>query len=404
MIHLAEVSRNGRVGPRAPVAELTEAAVGYASSGWAVFPLHTVTDGRCSCGKLDCSTAGKHPRTRHGLKDATRDIVQIRAWWSAHPDSNIGVATGAVSGIVVLDVDVGDGKDGLLSLEHLEGEHGPLPETVESHTGGGGRHFFFRHPGEPIKNRVGIYPGIDIRADGGYVVAPPSIHASGQRYIFEASSAPDDLAVAEPPDWITGTATPPQFTGHPHAREAASGSIRKGKRNDTLTRLAGAMRGQGCTPDEIYAAIAAVNQSRCAPPLEDLDVRRIAQSIGRYPPSRSTFSGGTYWERDILKRMWGDPEALRLFQYLVSNAAWQDHRGPFNGLGVGQILTSHRKIADACAWLKNNELKAWNPSGVKRLLEKLIERGLIEVESTRHGTVITVVNYEQFKGFSAIGV
>ena len=138
MAHVAEVPRNGRGGPGTRPAELMEAAVGCAGRGWAVFSLHTVTGGRCSCGESGCNSPGKHPRTRHGVNDATSDIKKIGEWWSARPDSNIGVATGAVSGIVVLDVDVGDGKNGPLSLERLEDEHGRLPETVESEQQGTG--------------------------------------------------------------------------------------------------------------------------------------------------------------------------------------------------------------------------------------------------------------------------
>ncbi len=381
---------------------LGEAALAYADMGWKVIPLHGVEAGQCSCGKSDCKPAGKHPRTRHGLNDATTDPDKITEWWGELPEANVGIATGPESGIVVLDVDAGDGNDGLLSLEHLEDEHGPLPETVQSYTGGGGRHFFFRHPGTPIGTRAGVFPGIDIRGDGGYVVAPPSIHRSGASYDFEASSSPDDVPLADLPDWIKDVATRPRFGVTPRPSGGAGGSIiPKGRRNDTLTRIAGTIRGQGCDPETIYAGIASVNQSGCVPPLEDADVRRIAQSIGRRPASRASFTGGTYWPREVENMLWDHREELRLFRYLVREATWQDRSGQFDGLGMGQIDTSYRKIADACGWLRNNERKKWSTSTVDRLLSRLEKRGWIEVRVMGHGTLITIVDYRQFKGFPA---
>src|SRR5581483_10140535 len=105
----------------------------------------------------------KHPATRNGLKDATTSRQPIRKHWRECPDDNIGLVTGASSGLVVLDVDAG--KDGLDTLATLEAQHGPLPDTATVETGGGGRHYYFRHPGIPIKSNVGrLGPGLDVRA------------------------------------------------------------------------------------------------------------------------------------------------------------------------------------------------------------------------------------------------
>ena len=82
----------------------------------------------------------------------------------------MGIVTDAVSGLVVLDVDPRHGCEE--SLKNLEREHGPLPRTLEAMTGGGGRHIYFAHPGGSVRNRVGITPGIDLRGDGGCIVAP----------------------------------------------------------------------------------------------------------------------------------------------------------------------------------------------------------------------------------------
>jgi hypothetical protein len=113
-------------------------ALSYAARGWPVFPLHSINHRKCSCGHSKCTSPGKHPKTINGVKDATTDENQIRTWWGAGPDSNIGIATGG--GLVVLDAD--PRHDGDLSLEKLE-----LPSTPQVLTGGSGWHFYFKTDG-----------------------------------------------------------------------------------------------------------------------------------------------------------------------------------------------------------------------------------------------------------------
>ena len=180
---------------------LPEAALSYARRGSAVLPVHTASNGPCSCGDAACSSPGKHPRTTHGVKDATFDEATIRRWLDQWPDTNIGIATGAASGLVVLDVDPRHG--GQESLQQLiEAHQGDFPHTITALTGGGGAHFYFAHPGVPMKNRVGLKPGLDIRADGGYVVAPPSLHVSGNRYVWDPTAHPDTTPLAPLPPWL----------------------------------------------------------------------------------------------------------------------------------------------------------------------------------------------------------
>jgi hypothetical protein len=164
-----------------------EFALAYARSRFAVFPVFGITEaGRCQCGSSQCKSAGKHPRLANGFKNATQDEGQIRAWWEMWPDSNIGIATGAVSGIFVVDIDAKN--DGVASLQALEAEMGPWPKTLKVLTGSGGgsSHLYFQLPvGKSIRNSTSVLaPGIDVRGDGGYVVAPPSRHVSGARYRF----------------------------------------------------------------------------------------------------------------------------------------------------------------------------------------------------------------------------
>jgi hypothetical protein len=163
---------------------MLDAALHYANNGLFVFPLHSLKDGRCTCGRPHCPDAGKHPRTPHGFKDATVDKDQIRRWWSEDPHGGIGIATGKLSNLVVLDV---DGENGRTELQAW----GTLPATREVRTGrpDGGTHLWFRpRPGTrvPSTNKGALHT----RGEGGYVVAPPSQHASGQRYRFVNDRVP----------------------------------------------------------------------------------------------------------------------------------------------------------------------------------------------------------------------
>lgn len=173
---------------------LVNAANHYAvNRGWAVLPIYGVTDeGECQCGKPDCSSPGKHPMTRNGLKDATKDKAEIETWPAG---CNVGVVTGEISGIFVLDIDGQAGED---SLHELQLRNGDLPATLIHYTGNG-RHLVFNHPGSRIKNSVKkLGAGLDIRGDGGYIVAAPSLHISGATYRFANKTA----AIADAPQWL----------------------------------------------------------------------------------------------------------------------------------------------------------------------------------------------------------
>lgn len=176
--------------------DMKKHALEYASWGWAVFPVHTPVGDGCSCHHKECSRIGKHPRISQGRNGASTDPETISRWWDVWPDANIGIATGKESGLVVLDVDDG-GEDSLAGK--------PLPDTIEQITGSGGRHLIYSRPSDDFryKTRTKILPGLDSRADGGYIVAPPSLHASGDRYDWEGSSDPTEGVAPSPaPDWF----------------------------------------------------------------------------------------------------------------------------------------------------------------------------------------------------------
>jgi len=157
------------------------AALAYISIGLPIFPVHCpLVGGGCSCRDISCESIGKHPATRHGFKDATTNRTSIEEWWTRWPSANIGMPTGSTSGVIVLDTDFRSG--GRESLEALEKKIGVLPPTLVSITGNG-LHYFFKCSGLQFKSGAGVLgPGLDIRAEGGFVVVPPSLHKSGKRY------------------------------------------------------------------------------------------------------------------------------------------------------------------------------------------------------------------------------
>ncbi len=262
-------------------------ALRYAYRGLLVLPMHTITEGICSCGDAECNRAGKHPRTIHGVNDATTDVEQVKKWWKKWPHANIGVAAGKKSGIVVLDVDVRHGGDA--TLAECEKELGPLPKTVTALTGGGGRHLFFKYPGFPIrKDTAGkiFGSGVDVLSDGSIVVAPPSRHASGKRYSWEEGRSITEMEFAElPAPWLSRLRTDSTKEQATAVEPSNADLVTEGRRNNHLTSLAGALQRNGASAEAISAALAAENTTKCSPPLAAAEVDTIVASITRYQPS-----------------------------------------------------------------------------------------------------------------------
>ena len=266
---------------------MKEWALRYSQSlNLSVFPVHTIVASRCSCGNPKCQSAGKHPRTKNGVIDATTDFRQINEWWTQWPDANIGIATGVQSGIVVIDID--PRHDGDASFQLMEAEAGKTPDTWEVLTGGGGRHIYLKHPGYKMGNRANILPGVDLRGDGGYVLAPPSNHLSGRTYEWEGSSDPfDDIKLAGiPTDWqaVLSNQNYKQTFSLPE-------EITEGARNETLFKLASSLRSRGLSERAILAALNEENDQRVKPPLNRADIERIASSASRYEQGTITIVG-----------------------------------------------------------------------------------------------------------------
>lgn len=179
--------------------KVLEAALSYVARGWHVFPVHGILQsGHCTCRNVNCKNPGKHPRNGNGERGASNDVAVVTAWFTANPNSNIAIATGP-SGLAVLDIDVANGKVGAESLAKLEDQYEPIPETLESCTGSGGQHLLFERPQgvyvKPVGSKLGA--NIDIKASKGYIIAPPSRHASGGAYQWV-----NDAPLAPLPEWV----------------------------------------------------------------------------------------------------------------------------------------------------------------------------------------------------------
>lgn len=264
---------------------MKKAALWYASKArLPVFPLHAPTAEGCSCGDPDCDSPGKHPRTRNGFKDATTNPRQIEELWTRWPDANIGIPTGATSGLFAVDIDPRNG--GPADRAEIISSFGALPDTAEAVTGGGGRHICFCYDGEPLPRTLA--PGIDIKGENGYIVVAPSLHPSGRRYQWDGmKGAKALLQLASPPKWLLESINNIRKAQQFGSTHNDTGKWPAGERNNRLTSIAGALRHRGLCRESIEKALIEENSRRCDPPLPESEVRTIAGSVARYQPGQS---------------------------------------------------------------------------------------------------------------------
>jgi len=270
--------------------EMLEWAIEWARQGVPVFPVHSAFDGICSCSAgSECKSTGKHPKTAKGLKEATTDEAQIAAWWRKWPHANIGGRMGGAVRLLAVDVDPRHGGDASL-FDLTEAHGGKWLETRHVETGSRGSHFFFTYPeGIELRNTTNnLAPGIDTRAEGGYVVLPPSLHVSGRRYTLKSA-----VQIQPAPAWLVEELTRPADQKPPvvvnfqerrtHTR--GGGIIGEGERNARMFKIGCAIWGKGQAQDltDLHMQLLQVNAERCSPLLTDAEVAEIVGSINRYP-------------------------------------------------------------------------------------------------------------------------
>lgn len=247
----------------------------YFSQKWKLLPLHSTLRGECCCGKELCQSPGKHPLTLNGLKDATNNLEKFSFWQNKWENMNVGIATGSASKIVVLDID--KKTNGFVSLKKLEEEHSELPQSLRVKTGGNGLHIYFKAPIELLKNRTALLPGIDFRGEGGYVVAPPSLHVSGGKYEFISKEA----SLEELPRWLFEILLK-KNKKLPREPKGSLGLLLEGTRKTSLMSISGFLRHKGLGTNLIEKLISEVNIHACSPSLPETELQSIASSTRKY--------------------------------------------------------------------------------------------------------------------------
>jgi len=256
-----------------PLSQNARAAFWYGRRGLRVHPLHT---------------GSKLPRLEAWQDRATTDPATISEWWSQWPAAGVAIATGAESGVIVLDIDPRHHGDD--ALAELERDHGEIPSTRRVLTANGGVHVYLRHPGGHVGNRAAVWPGIDVRGDGGYVVAPPTVLDGGRHYTWEVGHAPHEIVLAEMPIWLLEQLGADRSNGEGRPPDewtdlARNGAVH-GTRNASVARLAGYLLRRRPAARVVVELLRAWNAARCRPPLDEDELVRTVDSIARREAAR----------------------------------------------------------------------------------------------------------------------
>jgi hypothetical protein len=260
--------------PAADTAELLEAALGYAARGIPVFPVALKQPA------IPKSAGG------NGYLDAVTEERQILHWWDPTSPRRNTTGVAAPTGLLfdLFDVDL----KGFQTMEMWVQEHGKLPPTPTVKSGSGGLHYLFKpHPGlqsSTGSETHGFGPGVDVKAGGGYMVLPPSLHETGNRYAWVPGRSLDDVEIAPWPQYLINRLME-RAKDNTGPAPAVQEQLLEGSRNSELTSIAGTMRRRGLTFNEIVGALHVVNVERCRPPLPNQEVEAIAQSVSRYRPA-----------------------------------------------------------------------------------------------------------------------
>lgn len=248
-----------------------QAALNYASLGLYVFPL---------------KPGEKCPAFPGWQEVSTTNAEIIKKWWLQNPAYNVGIDTGK-SGLIVIDYDAANGKPGLQIREDWRKAH-TVPDTWTVRTPRGGLHEYYKGQG---KTQTGLYKGVDVRAGGGLVVAPPSMFY-GKAYKWE--NPPVLYPLAGVSEAVESFLTPKADGLKRKDRYTVPESIPEGGRTSALVALAGSLIGKGLSPEAAEAAIKEENERRCEPPLTDEELRREV-----FPALRRGWDAGAPYTRDL---------------------------------------------------------------------------------------------------------
>lgn len=374
-----------------------EAALHYCDLGFSVIPIHGIVKGKCTCGNAKCKKPGKHPRVKWRDKSTKRPSTDdIKNWWKKFPNCNVGIITGEISGIAVIDV---DGQEGLESLKALGLPIKELPETPTVKTGGGGYHLIYELPKNlNIKTRSGILNKVDIRAEGGLIVAPPSLHASGKNYEWAKDRGIDDVHVNRFDfSQLKQTKERPELRKKKKPTRAwfalALEGTGKGDRNDTAARLAGRYFSLGLSEDEVIFLLDSWNRKN-QPPMDNKELATTIDSIKHKEygddmteeDSMSIISGILKLELTSVKRITGDdPQYILRFQEGEATVS------------TGQLLSPkglQQAVAEATKIIIGKLSTKTNPTHDKlaQLIMSVAKEQDAGIEATKVGEVLSMLD------------
>ncbi len=364
---------------------LKQWALCYAEMGFDVFPLQPGT---------------KVPATAHGFKDATHDTETITKWWERNPEFNIGLATGHGLFVIDIDVDTVKGLDGGKALAEYEELRGALPETVESRTPRGGRHLFFRSTAA-VKCSTGIYPGVDVRGEGGYVAVYPS-KVNGNAYQWV--KAPGIIAIAEADSTVFTFISPaPDGFDRQAVPFQMPEAVGEGERTNTLLKLVGSMQAKGLSDEAIRAAVTAENEARCIPPLSDQELETtVFPALKRFQKGTSAYIADRDYNPDVADLTAAlqsiRPEANK-------NYGWHDagNGNLYADLSAGMLCyVPERKKwyhYDGLRWVPDTENNAYAMNHCKNIADALMGYTIQNVadEKLRQDYIKHVSKWQGFK-------
>lgn len=343
-------------------------ALKYADLGWRViwshWPIGIGASARCSCKEDDPTHGiGKHPIGLEWQKRATTEKDVIRAWFSAKEEANVSIVTGCESGIFVLDI---DGTEGLKSLRELEAKYGSLPVTVMFITGSGGLHYVFKHPGTHIPTKASIAHKIDVRGDGGQIIAAPSRHVSGGTYRLDPNAAPRGFEslpqvvrtvdVSEAPHWLlslivsSSTSSEHGSSGPRFDIQAALNGAPAGRRDETIFKLASKMRHEDI-PLEMALDWIRRAAENCTPPFSiEVAEEKVHRAYEQY-------DAGVRWEKALEAGSPEDRQAnverARGIVTALSERAKADKFAPFEPETLGALALV--KDENPAEWMRTRE-------------------------------------------------
>ncbi len=343
---------------------LLQAALEYAAMGWSVFPVRE---------------GGKLPATEHGHLDATREARVIQHWWQENPLFNIGIATGEVSGITVIDV---DGPKGIESSKTIV-----VPETRVIKTPHGYHLYYQYNPA--FHTGAGFLPGLDVRngtkgaSNGGYVVAPPSI-VDGHEYTvlrdrdMEALELVPEVFMKEHRNGATPDVQP-TWVG----TLLRTGST-QGARNNDATRLAGYLHGKGHAEDIIISLMTPFAE-KSQPPFSERDLAKVVKSVGRYPADTDSHNEVTS-HTDVTGNVTQSLSA-KILEWVGETSGWFELRDLDKEMAITADADKHNRTVILARMIKADHIER-HPSinGRFRHVESYSEE--IDFKSTTRGLVL----------------